>query len=701
MSNQLDAVQLDDLDSGPATLAACLPALLAALGWKGDPSSLAEYMPPPGKDLTLAQVTGRMELLGYRIHRQGGRDRPAAKLVVPGLLEHADGSFSCLVGRESDGFLVYSGIRSAYEHVAPDWPDQTGQKGGYTGFGKIAEQASAKVGMYWIQNILAENRGILGIALGFSFILALFGVLTPQFMSLLYREIDSMIEPGNLVVLGLGVLLFVGGELAFSVMRQVLMHYLGEKLADVLGRETLRRILYFPWSLGMTAGSRAQWARVQDFEGLASQFGRPMAGALLDLPFMLLLIVALGYMSGTLVLIPLVALVVFGLLAVFAYPLMRKMDQEAAAAGAVAQSRLDAAVELGTGIRRWGLGRFWKESVEAAELEVVPLRLRKNRLSGTFYHLSQALVSLAGLTAVCTGAGEVMAGHLSQSVLLAAMMLVWRILDPLRSLFVYLGTIQTLVQNGSRLQKFMGIAGERQPDPRLHPLRLESRSIRVDGLYYRYPQSNRFALANLGFNLPQDQCLVVEGPAGAGKTTLCLVLTGLLPVNNGRIWVGDQNLQQYSQVCLRKKIAYLPARVPVLPLSIRDNLRLARADATDHELLAAMERAGALEGLQALPRGLDTLMDHGFELPSPDFVQCLGLARLHVRNAGIWLLDEPTQGLVPANRAKFIEQLRELKGRATILLLGNDPGYLDLADQLAVLEQGRLRIMGPKSGKEG
>mgnify|MGYP000529472679 FL=1 len=133
-----------------------------------------------------------------------------------------------------------------------------------------------------------------------------------------------------------------------------------------------------------------------------------------------------------------------------------------------------------------------------------------------------------------------------------------------------------------------------------------------------------------------------------------------------------------------------------LPIStIAQNLRLARPDASDDEVYQALDMAGALEQVLALPRGLEYRVgDNTNDLPT-NLKQKLSLARAYLTRAPIMLFDEPGAGLDELGDRKFMETLKEMKGKTTVIFISHRPSHIRLADTLLVLDKGYLRAAGP------
>ncbi|WP_073496873.1 thiol reductant ABC exporter subunit CydD [Actinacidiphila paucisporea] len=211
--------------------------------------------------------------------------------------------------------------------------------------------------------------------------------------------------------------------------------------------------------------------------------------------------------------------------------------------------------------------------------------------------------------------------------------------------------------------------GTPAPDLRTATVRVEGLAVRTEG-----------ALAPTSFTLAPGETLAVTGPSGVGKTTLLSALLGFAPPARGRILVDGLDLGNLDQASWHRQIAWVPQHPHLFPGTIADNVRLARPDASDADLHAALADAGAL-GFAAPD---DVIGEDGAGL-SAGQRQRIALARAFLADRPLLLLDEPTANLDGDTEGALIATLRKLcRGRTTVLV-AHRPALLPLADHLLAL----------------
>lgn len=232
-------------------------------------------------------------------------------------------------------------------------------------------------------------------------------------------------------------------------------------------------------------------------------------------------------------------------------------------------------------------------------------------------------------------------------------------------------------------------AEPRQPVP--DPSRI---SLQFEDVYLSYEQRSRPALAGVSFTVPAGQRVAVIGASGAGKTTLLNLVLGFLTPQQGRIRVNGVDLTALDPQDWRRRVAWLGQHALLLQGSIRDNIVLGRPDANPTQIDQAARKAQVWEFARDLPDGLDTVIsERGLSL-SGGQAQRVALARALLQDAPLVLLDEPTANLDTASEQRVINRLDELAQGRTVLLLTHRLSQVDNADQVLLLEQGRIVEQG-------
>jgi ATP-binding cassette subfamily C protein CydCD len=208
-----------------------------------------------------------------------------------------------------------------------------------------------------------------------------------------------------------------------------------------------------------------------------------------------------------------------------------------------------------------------------------------------------------------------------------------------------------------------------------------------EGVTVRYPGRSGDAVTDVTFAVEPGETVALVGPSGAGKSTLLNVLLGFVRPSEGRALVGGVDLAEADLEQWRSRVAWVPQRPHLFAGTIAENVRLARPDADDAAVRRALQEAGALEFVDALPQGVGTLLGEDGVGLSAGQRQRLALTRAFLADRPVLLLDEPTAALDGATEAEIVEAVRRLSAGRTVLLVVHRPALLAVADRVVRLAE--------------
>ena len=229
-----------------------------------------------------------------------------------------------------------------------------------------------------------------------------------------------------------------------------------------------------------------------------------------------------------------------------------------------------------------------------------------------------------------------------------------------------------------------------QPDvPHARLLRPRTGAIAFRGVAFAYP-GHRPVLRNFDLHVAPGEKIGLVGRSGAGKTTALALLQRIVLPNAGAILIDGQDVSRVTQESLAHAIAVVPQETALLHRSIRDNIRYARPDASEAEVIAAAEAAHCRHFIEALPEGYDTVVgDRGAKL-SGGQRQRLAIARALLKDAPILLLDEATSALDSESEALVQEALGRLMEGRTVIAIAHRLATLSGFDRIVVMQDGKV-----------
>jgi ATP-binding cassette, subfamily C, bacterial CydC len=329
-------------------------------------------------------------------------------------------------------------------------------------------------------------------------------------------------------------------------------------------------------------------------------------------------------------------------------------------------------------------------AIAAADSHLTELARRSATAGGTGAALSSASAGLTLWAVLLAGVAAVGGGVLGR-VPLAALTLTalaaFEAVSALPAAALQIGQART---SAARIAAVLD-APEPVSDPPA-PLAAPSRPVRVtlSGASVRYEPAGPLALDELDLDLPPSRRVALVGPAGAGKSTVASVLLRFTGLADGTATLNGEPIERYAADDVRAVIGGCPQDPYLFDTTIRQNLRLAKPGASDAELDRAADQALLTPWIASLPHGLDTRVGmHGMAVSGGER-QRIALARALLADPAVLVLDEPTAHLDAGTREELTSRLLAAKPGRSVLLITHDPAGLDQADEIVVLDHGRV-----------
>lgn len=222
-------------------------------------------------------------------------------------------------------------------------------------------------------------------------------------------------------------------------------------------------------------------------------------------------------------------------------------------------------------------------------------------------------------------------------------------------------------------------------------------SIIFKNVSFRYPDDSEAVLQGIDFEIAPGHSLGIAGRTGSGKTTIGRLLARMYDPVQGQILLNGQNLMEFSQVALRRKVGVVTQNVQFFGGTLRDNLRLFDDFYLDSQLEDALAHLDLLTWLEAQPKGLDTFMSSSSLDLSTGQAQRLALARIFLRNPEVVILDEAVSSLDPATEEEVEQSLqRLLEGRSGIVI-AHKMKSIEKVDEILILDRGKMLEYGERS----
>jgi ABC-type multidrug transport system fused ATPase/permease subunit len=307
-------------------------------------------------------------------------------------------------------------------------------------------------------------------------------------------------------------------------------------------------------------------------------------------------------------------------------------------------------------------------------------------------------VQVSFLAVLGVGGARVASGALPVSSLVAFLLYLFLLTDPVTSLINGATQLQAGLAAVVRLQELEGLPVEPAATRRNTDLAWSPgpASVTFTDVWfkYRYPPDGPWAHRGLTFHLPPGGTTAIVGPSGSGKSTIFALLERYYEPSSGSIAIDGRDIRTWPLPELRAAIGYVEQDAPILAGTLRDNLRLASPDATDDDFHAVLTITRLQGLLDRLPRGLDTPIGHRGTTLSGGERQRIAIARAVLRRPRVLLLDEATSQLDAVNELAIRALIEAVAPTTTVVVIAHRLSTVTSADRILVMEAGRVRAIG-------
>jgi ATP-binding cassette subfamily B protein len=371
------------------------------------------------------------------------------------------------------------------------------------------------------------------------------------------------------------------------------------------------------------------------------------------------------------------------------HPLLREVQQKMADVATVAEENI-VGVHV---VKSFAQEDEEQQKFERRSEQVFDLSVQANRQRAFYIPLLSFLPLLAQAAFLLIGGRMVTGGSLSLADFVRFNFLLAMLIAPLRSLGMWIGQAQRATASGERIFQVIDEPEDIVDAPGATELPPGPGLVRFDRVTFGY-DPKRPVLEDVSLDLEAGKVVAVIGHTGAGKTTLAALVPRFYDVQHGHVTIDGADVRDVTLASLRREIGVIAQDPFLFSATVRENIAFGRAEATDEEVERAARLAQAHEFVTALPQGYDTMIgERGITL-SGGQRQRVAIARALVVDPRILILDDATASVDATTESKIREGLREAMRGRTTLIIAHRLSTIALADEIVVLEDGRVVVHG-------
>lgn len=256
----------------------------------------------------------------------------------------------------------------------------------------------------------------------------------------------------------------------------------------------------------------------------------------------------------------------------------------------------------------------------------------------------------------------------------------------------YAGESQMIVEDA--LNRMDEVLGQEELPDAAKGKKVKDASVGLKDVTFAYDDTKQNAIDGVSIEIPAGAHVALVGPSGGGKTTLASLIARFWDVKSGSITIGGVNVKEISSADLMNLVSYVFQDSKLLKMSILENVRMGREDATDEEVVEALKNAQCLDIIEKLPHGVNTVIGSKGTYVSGGEMQRLSIARAFLKNAPILILDEATAFADPDNERLVQQAFENLSRDKTVIMIAHRLSTVTNADQIYVLKDGKIAESG-------
>ena len=544
---------------------------------------------------------------------------------------------------------------------------------------------------HWFWDTIKLSKPIYKDVLLASFLINLFVLATPLFTMNVYDRVIPNNAIETLWMFTFGVLVIYLIDIFLKFTRTYMLEIAAKKSDIIISSIVFEKILDLtleshPKSVGAFASN------IKDFDSIRSFLTNATLTVLIDMPFVVLFLILIGYIGGSIVIIPLViSILILGYAFAIKNPLQRSIESTHEAVANKNGILIESLQNIET-IKALGLSGKMQWNYEESTGEIANKSLKSRLLSSSIPNVTAFLVQLNTILCILYGVYLINDFELTMGGLIAIIILSSRTVAPL-------GQAASLITNYEDAKTSYGVIDSIISRPVERPkgkefIKRESiiGNIEFKNVTFAYPDTQIAVLNDVSFTIKQGERVAILGRIGSGKSTIAKLLLKLYEPQSGSILIDGIDIKQLDPADLRKSIGYIPQEIDLFKGTIKENILNNYRYYSDEEILKVSKIGGVDEFVRTHPLGYDMpIGERGVGL-SGGQKQTVGISRALLCDANTLLFDEPTNAMDQTTESNTIDKLKPVVENKTLLLVTQKMSTLDLCNRIIVFNHG-VKIM--------
>lgn len=528
-----------------------------------------------------------------------------------------------------------------------------------------------------------------------SLLLTIFGIVSSLINSVIY---DEILPYGQESALKLLIIVFAGiglTQIVIGFIRQWMMIHLSVKIDIPLMLGYFEHIYKLPMKFFSTRKTGDITTRFSDAFTIKDIFTNIALTLVIDIIMALITGVILFKMNISLFVVILFMTILSILLVLIFKQPYKKINEEQMQQAAVLNSQIIEGLRAVETIKGNANEDTELENIEREYIKSLRISVKEGHLSNIQGSISSIVSTIGNLILTYIGIMQVIDGNITLGTMMAFMTMAGYFMDPIGRLVSLQLSIQEANISMKRISEILDYEREQdlETEGLFSDLENACGDIEVKHVTFRYG-NRKPVLRDVSFTIPEGQKVALVGSSGSGKSTMAKLLLKYYTLENGEITIDGVDIEDYTNLSLRRAISYVPQNVELFSKSIYDNIRVSKMSATLDEVKEAAKAAGAHEFIRKLPMQYYTYLEEAGNGLSGGEKQRIALARAFLKNNQFYILDESTSNLDFATENIIFDMIYNKFRKKTMLIIAHRLSTVKNCDKIIVLEDGQIVEQG-------
>ena len=609
---------------------------------------------------------------------------------LPCIAQTKKGSYVVVlkVDKEKEQMLLYSeGKKEPYTISFIDFSETMKEKLIILKHKILSEQI--RFGFMWFFNQILHYKKIVGEILLASFVIQLFGLVTPLFTQVILDKVlvHHSISTLNVIAVAFGgVIVF---ELLLNLVRNYIFAHTTSKIDAKLGAKLFKHLISLPLVYFEKRKVGNIIARVSELDQIREFIANKSVTLILDILFSGVFVVMMMLYSVKLAFTALGFVFVIAMLYFFITPQLRNRLEEKFQMGAQSNSYLVESVTGMQTVKSLAIEGSMQKSWEHYLGKYVNSGFKLVNLSNVLSGISGALQKFMTLSILYIGVGLVIEGKLSVGQLIAFQMFAGQFSAPIMRLVGLWNEFQQALLSVDRLGDILNTPVEQTNDKAITLPKLEG-AVKFDNISFRYSLDGIQILKQLSLNVSPGKSIGLVGRSGSGKSTLTKLIQRLYLPNEGAIFIDGVDVRHMNPAWLRHNIGVVLQENYLFSGSIKENIAYTMPEASMERIINASKMAGAHEFISEFPEGYDTFVGERGSSLSGGQKQRIAIARALLSNPKILIFDEATSALDYESEKIILDNLKGIKSGRTMFIVAHRLSTVKDCDEIIVMDKGEI-----------